>query len=51
MIDGLVMGSADLQALIGYLGSCYSIGLAVGICTYLAGYGVWMLIDMLRGGL
>lgn len=51
MGDGIILGSADVQAYVAYLGMAYSIGLAVAICTFLMGYGVWFLIDVFRGGL
>lgn len=51
MPDGYFCGNADIQALVRYLGQAFTLGLGVGVILFCAGYGVYMLIDLFRGGL
>ena len=51
MADVLLLGTADITEFVGYLGTAYAVGLGVGICTFVMGYGVWFLLDVFRGGL
>ena len=51
MADALLLGTADINEFVGYLGTAYAVGLGVGICTFVMGYGVWFLLDVFRGGM
>lgn len=50
MVDSLFMSSGDVSSLVAYLGQAFALGVGVGVCTFALGYGVWFVMDMLRGG-
>lgn len=51
MGDAYFVSADEMSALVGYLGQGFGIGLGVALALFVAGYGVYFLMDLFRGGL
>lgn len=51
MADSIFVDSANFSALVSYLGQAFAMGLGIAVAMFVMGYGVWFVVDLLRGGI
>lgn len=51
MADSIFCDSANFTALVAYLGQAFAVGLGTALVMFMVGYGVWFVIDLIRGGI
>lgn len=50
MDSALFLSGESLSALVGYVGQYAGAGVGIGVISWLLGYVIWFVIDLLRGG-
>lgn len=51
MADSIFVDGANFGALVAYLGQAFAMGLGIAIVMFVLGYGVWFVVDLIRGGI